>query len=79
MNNLNELTTVTRAGTLTVAGTTTSMATNVTLNTSNALLYADTTFAATNFTLANGNNTFMAIARDGLGRVNTNSLNITSK
>ena len=57
--------------------TTTSMATNVTLNTSNALLYADTTFAATNFTLANGNNTFTAIARDGLGRDNTNSLTVS--
>ena len=35
MNNLNELSTVTRNGTLTVAGTTTSQATNVTVNASN--------------------------------------------
>ena len=51
VNSLNELTTVTNNGKLTVAGTTTSPATNVTVNTSNALVYADTTFASTNETL----------------------------
>jgi hypothetical protein len=48
VNSLNELTTVTHAGTLTVAGSTTGPATNVTVNTSNAVLYADATFASTN-------------------------------
>jgi RHS repeat-associated protein len=72
VNSLNELTTGARSGTLTVAGTTTSPATNVMVNTSNAILYADSTFAATNFTLANGTNTFTAIARDSYGRVDTN-------
>ena len=38
-----QLTNVSRTGTLTVAGNTTSLATNVTVNTSNAALYADTT------------------------------------
>jgi len=76
VNNLNELSNVTRSGTFTVAGTTTSPATNVTVNTTNAFLYADTTFAATNFTLANGNNTFTAIAKDAYGRKDTNSITV---
>ena len=37
---MNELTTNTRSGTFTIAGTTTSPATNVTVNTSNAVLYS---------------------------------------
>jgi RHS repeat-associated protein len=72
VNNLNELTTLTRSGTLTVAGITTSAATNVTVNTSNAVQYADFTFAATNFALVDGTNTFTAIAKDILGIVATN-------
>ena len=76
VNNLNELTTITNAGKLTVAGTTTSPATNVTVNTSNAVLYADTTFASTNQPWVNGNNTFTAIAKDVYGRINTNSLTV---
>ena len=74
VNSLNELTTITNAGKLTVAGTTTSPATNVTVNTSNAVLYADITFASTNQPWASGNNTFTAIARDVYGRINTNSV-----
>ena len=76
VNSLNELTTTTNAGRLTVAGTTTSPATNVTVNTLNAVLYADVTFAATNFTIANGNNTFTAIAKDVYGRRDTNSITV---
>ena len=72
VSSLNELSTVTRSGTLTVAGTTTSPATNVTVNTSNAILYADCTFASSNQSLANGTNTFTAIAKDSYGRVSTN-------
>jgi RHS repeat-associated protein len=72
VNDLNELTTAARSGTLTVEGTTTSAATNVTVNTSNATLYADRTFASTNHSLANGTNTFTAIARDTYGRSDTN-------
>jgi hypothetical protein len=41
----------------------------VTVNTSNAVRYADFTFAATSFTLVNGMNTFTAIAKDSLGNV----------
>jgi RHS repeat-associated protein len=72
VNSLNELTTGARSGTMTVEGTTTSAATNVTVNTSNAILYADYTFASTNQSLADGTNTFTAIARDSYGRVDTN-------
>jgi RHS repeat-associated protein len=73
VNSLNELTTVTRDGTLTVAGSTTGPATNVTVNTSNAVLYLDATFASTNHTLSEGTNSFTAIAKDAYGRVDTNS------
>lgn len=76
VNSLNQLTTNTRSGKFTVAGTTTSPATNVTVNTTNAFLYADATFAATNFTLANGTNTFTAIAKDSYGRRDTNSVTV---
>jgi RHS repeat-associated protein len=72
VNKLNELTNLLRSGTFTVAGVTSSGATNVTVNTTNATLYADHTFAATNFTLANGTNIFTAIAKDFLGNVATN-------
>jgi RHS repeat-associated protein len=76
VNTLNELTTETNAGKLTVAGTTTSPATNVTVNASNAMLYADATFASTNQPWVNGNNTFTAIAKDSYGRKDTNSLTV---
>jgi hypothetical protein len=74
VNSLNELTTVNRSGALTVAGTTTSVATNVTVNTSNAILYADYTFASANQSLADGNNTFTAVAKDSYGRQDTNAV-----
>ena len=72
VNNLNELTTVTNGGKLTVAGTTTTPATSVTVNTSNAVRYADSTFAATNMPLINGTNTFTAIGQDSYGHSSTN-------
>ena len=50
----------------------TSPATNVTVNTSNAVIYADVMFASTNQPWVNGNNTFTAIARDAYGRRDTN-------
>ena len=79
VNTLNELSTITRNTTnaLTVAGTTSAAATSVTVNGTGAALYADNTFASTNgFTLANGNNTFTAIAGDSLGRHDTNSITV---
>ena len=76
VNTLNELTNVSRPGSvMTVAGTTTSAATNVTVNTLGALLYADYTFARINVSLANGsNNSFTAIALDSYGRTDTNTV-----
>jgi hypothetical protein len=73
---LNELTAVTRSGTLTVAGTTTSQATNVTVNTLLATLYGDFTFAKDGFTLVDGNNTFTAVAQDSYGRADTSSITV---
>jgi YD repeat-containing protein len=75
-NPLNELSTVIRSGTLTVAGTTTSAATNVTVNSFGALIYADSTFARTNLTVATGSNTFTAIASDSYGRADTNAVTV---
>ena len=77
VNNLNELTTATNSGTLTVAGTTTSAATNVTVNSSNAVLYLDNTFAKESLTVTNGSNTYKAIAKDSYGRSDTNSITAT--
>ena len=72
VNNLNQLTNQSRAGRMSVAGTTTSAATNVTVNTTNAIRYADHTFVSTNHSLVNGTNTFTAIAQDASNRVDTN-------
>ena len=77
VNNLNELTTATASGTLTVAGTTTTPATSVTVNTSNAVLYADSTFASTNQPITNAAwNTYTAIAQDSHGRVSSNTVSV---
>ena len=74
MNSLNELTNISRPGSvMTVAGTT-SAATNVTVNTLTALLYADYTFARTNVSLSDGSNSFTAIALDSYGRTDTNTV-----
>jgi hypothetical protein len=67
---VNELTAGTNGGKLTVMGTTPSIATNVAVNGTNALLYGDATFAATNMPLTT---TRTAIAKDAYGRVNTNT------
>jgi RHS repeat-associated protein len=73
-DNQNQLTSITRSGTYTVSGTTWGPATNVTVNTLTAIGYADATFARTNVTLINGTNTFTAVAADGLGRWDTNTI-----
>jgi len=76
VNSLNELSTVSRSGTLTVAGTTTSAATNVSVNSLTATRYADYTFAKDGFGLTDGTNTFTAIAQDNYGRVDTNTVSV---
>jgi RHS repeat-associated protein len=78
-DNQNQLTSITRSGTYTVAGTTWGPATNVTVAANGgaataAIRYADATFARTNVTLLNGTNTFTAVAADGLGRWDTNTI-----
>jgi RHS repeat-associated protein len=76
VNPPNELTTVTRTGTLTVAGTTSSQATSVLVNGGSATLYNDATFAKSGMTVTNGNNTFTAVAIDSLNRQDTNSVSV---
>ena len=73
---LNQFAAVTRGGTLTVAGTTTSAATNVMVNGSTADRYGDNTFALGGFSLADGTNTFTAVAADSLGRRDTNAVSV---
>ncbi|HZI30974.1 MAG TPA: hypothetical protein VFF11_01465, partial [Candidatus Binatia bacterium] len=87
MNALNELTNATRAGTLTVAGNASERrypdyspgVTNVTvsgtgLSSGLADIYVDGSWARTNATLADGNNSYTAVARDNYGRWATNSV-----
>jgi RHS repeat-associated protein len=78
VNNLNELTSISRSGTMTVAGSVSEppgaspyAATNVTVNDSantTAFLYSDGTFAATNQPLNDGINIISATAHDSAGR-----------
>jgi len=80
VDSLNQLSTATRSGNLTVAGYTTADATNVTVNANSggavaALRYADRTFARTNVSLLDGNNTFVATAQDALGRQSSDTIN----
>ena len=68
----NELTGVGRAGTFTESGNTPAPAVSVTVNGQAAQTYADFTFARTNFTLDNGQNSFTNVA------VNPYQLKVTS-
>jgi RHS repeat-associated protein len=75
-NNLNELTNYSHTGNMTVEGTTGAAATSVTINGSSAAVYSDNTFAEGGFVMANGNNSFTAIASDSLGRHSTNIVTV---
>jgi RHS repeat-associated protein len=82
VDNVNQLTTVTRTGTLTVAGGTSATATSVTVTDNGnsavgATLYADNTFARSGVTLLDGTNTFTAVATDSSGRGDTNTVTVT--
>jgi RHS repeat-associated protein len=82
VDNVNQLTTVGRSGTLTVAGGTTAAATSVTVkdNTNSAVaatLYADKTFARSGVSLLDGTNTFTAVATDSYGRGDTNTVTVS--
>lgn len=72
----NELTNVSRTGTFTLSGATPAPATEITVNGSTAQTYGDFTFAATNLTLLNGNNTFTNIAVNLYGLKVTNTLTV---
>ena len=72
----NQLTNVSRTGTLTVAGDTLSAATSVTVNGQAAQIYGDNTFANGNNTLTNGNNTFTNIAQNAGGAKVTNNITV---
>ncbi len=61
---------------MTAAGTTTSTATNETVKLLTATLYGDRTFIKDGLALADGNNTFSAVAKDSYGRQDTGSVTI---
>ncbi|HTV41864.1 MAG TPA: RHS repeat-associated core domain-containing protein [Candidatus Sulfotelmatobacter sp.] len=72
----NELTSVTRSGTLTVSGATPAPATNILVNGQAAQTYGDFTFARTNISLISGNNTFTNVAQNVYGVTITNTFTI---
>jgi RHS repeat-associated protein len=90
VNNLNELTTVSRSGTLTVAGAASERRANyegdygvtgVTvsgtgLSSGPAELYVDGAWARTNATLADGENTYTATAQDSYARTSQDSVTV---
>jgi RHS repeat-associated protein len=71
---LNRLTNANYNGKITVAGYTTGAATNVTVNTTNAFLYRDNTYAVPGMPIVG---TYTAVAFDGFGRGATNTLNVS--
>ena len=76
VNSLNELTTLTRTGTVTVAGNTSARATSVTVNSQSANLYGDFSFAQAGFALVNGPTNYTAVANDGLGHSDTSAVSV---
>jgi RHS repeat-associated protein len=72
-DSLNQITNITRTGTLTVSGATPVPATNVTVNGISAECYGDFTFACTNLALTNGQNMFTIVAQNAYGVRATNS------
>ena len=68
-----EISNVSRSGTLTLSGATPVPATSVTVNGQTAQTYGDFTFAQTNLSLVNGNNSFTNIAQNIYGSTLTNT------
>lgn len=62
VDSLNQLSTITRTGTLTLSGATPAPATSVTVNGNAAQTNGDFTFAMSGLSLANGSNTFTIVA-----------------
>jgi RHS repeat-associated protein len=73
---VNQLTNVTRNSTMTVSGVTPAPASSVTVNGQPAQTYGDFTFARTNVTLSNGDNTFSIAAHSPTGTNTTNNLTV---
>jgi RHS repeat-associated protein len=71
----NEVTNISRTGTLTVSGAMPAPATIVTVGATVAERYGDLTFAATNVSLINGTNTFTIVAQNTYG---TNATNVAA-
>jgi RHS repeat-associated protein len=76
VDSLNQLSNVTRTGTLTISGALPAPPISVTVNGTNAQTNGDFTFASTNNTLTNGTNTFTIIAENVYGTNKTNTLSI---
>ncbi len=76
VDSLNQLNNVSRSGTFTVSGALPAPPASVTVNGAAAQTNGDFTFAATNNTLANGNNTFTIIAENIYGTNVTNVLSV---
>jgi RHS repeat-associated protein len=79
VNSLNQLTNLSWSGTFTVAGAVSITPTNVTVKDNSnspqaATVYTDETFARSGITLLNGTNVFQAVAKDSLGRTDTNTV-----
>ncbi len=77
VDTLNQLSNITRTGNLTLSGATPAPATSVTVNGLAAQTYSDLTFARTNLSLANGQNTFSNVAQNIYGVKATNILTLT--
>ena len=75
LDRANEVTNITRIGTLTVSGAMPAPATIITVGTNAAERYGDLTFAATNQTLISGTNTFTIVAQNTYG---TNATNVAT-
>lgn len=75
-DNLNQLATINRSGTLTVAGNTTTPATGLDVNTQTASLYDDNAWAREGFPLVDGPTNFTAIAINSLGKQDTNTVTV---
>ncbi|MDB6065219.1 MAG: repeat protein, partial [Pedosphaera sp.] len=76
VDTVNQLTTVTRAGTFTFSGATPAPASSLTVNGAAAQSYGDFTFAKDSLTLANGNNTFSVAAQNAYGVAASTNLTV---
>ncbi len=77
MNELNQLSNITRSGTLTVSGATSTNASSVTVNGASASLYDDRTFAKDGLTITNGVNAYTAAGSDSLGRSASDAITVS--